>query len=126
MEKRKLKPLSERKPKELIKMRTLAREVSRRTGYTTKDVTEVWRVGIDVIIEYLKDEKSVILPKVGMLFASIKPSRKVTNMNGGVGFPESMVMAARWVIRFRPGIFIKKDLMNKEVTKEQIDNLYED
>jgi hypothetical protein len=68
----------------------------------------------------------MVLPKIGMLFAVIKPSRKVTNMNGGIGIPKAMVMAARWVIRFRPGIFIKKELMKKKVTEKQINNLYED
>ena len=124
--KRKLKPLSERKPDEMVKMNQFAKDIAERTGYTVKDVTEVWRVGIDIIIEYLKDGRSMVLPKIGMLFAVIKPSRKVTNMNGGVGIPEAMVMAARWVIRFRPGIFVKKELMKKKVTERQINNLYED
>tara|TARA_R110000851_G_scaffold40951_1_gene102982 strand:- start:2175 stop:2552 length:378 start_codon:yes stop_codon:yes gene_type:complete len=123
---RKLKPLSERKPDEMVKMNQFAKEISKRTGYTVKDVTEVWRAGIDIIIEYLKDGKSMVLPKIGMLFSVIKPSRKVTNMNGGVGCMEAMTMPARWVIRFRPGIFIKNELMKRSPTKSQIDNLYED
>tara|TARA_R110002020_G_scaffold459475_1_gene677479 strand:+ start:2436 stop:2813 length:378 start_codon:yes stop_codon:yes gene_type:complete len=123
---RKLRPLSERKPKEMVRINKLAREVSKRTGYTVKDIIEVWRVGIDIIIENLKQEKSIVLPKIGMLFPAIKPPRKVMSMNGGVGIPTAMEMAARWVVRFKPGKFIKKELTNHPVSKEQVEDLYED
>jgi len=123
---RKLKPLSERKPDEMIKMNKFARDISERTGFTVKDVTLVWRTGIEIIIDYLKNGKAIALPKIGMLFAVIKPSRKVTNMNGGIGIPKPMLLAARWVVRYRPGIFIKNELTSLKVSKEQVENLYED
>jgi len=123
---RKLKPLSERKPDEMIKMNRFARDISERTGFTVRDITLVWRAGIDIIIEYLKSGRAIALPKIGMLFAAIKPSRKVTNMNGGVGIPKPMLLPARWVVRYQPGIFIKKELTSIEVSEEEIENLYEE
>ena len=124
--KRKLKPLSERKPKEMIKLDKLARKVSEDTGFTSSDIKLVLRSAIDIVINYLKDGKSVSLPKIGMFFPVIKPPRKVMSMNGGVGIPEAMQMAARWVLRFRPGAFVKKELTNHPVSDEQVENLYED
>ena len=123
---RKLKTLSARKPSEKVQMRQFAKEISKRTGYTVHDITEVWRVGIDIIIEYIKAGKSVVLPKIGMLFPMIKPPRKVMSMNGGIGVPEAMVMAARWVLRFQPGKTIKEILINHPVSEKDLENQYED
>lgn len=123
---KRLRPISERKPKEHVKMNMFAKEISERTGYTVTDVTEVWRVGIDIIIEYMKEGKSIVLPKIGMFFPMIKPPRKVMSMNGGIGIPEAMTLAARWVIRFRPGKNIKEELLKSPPSKEQVENLYED
>ena len=124
--KRKLKPLSERKPDELVKMNEFAKEISKRTGFTVPDITKVWKTGIDIIIEYMKANKSIVLPKIGMLYPTMKPPRSVMSMNGGIGIPKKMTMGARWVLRFRPGAFVKKELLKVEPTKEQVDNLYED
>ena len=61
-----------------------------------------------------------------MLFPMIKPPRKVMSMNGGIGVPEAMVMAARWVLRFQPGKTIKEILINHPVSEKDLENQYED
>tara|TARA_R110002020_G_scaffold131033_1_gene293011 strand:- start:681 stop:1058 length:378 start_codon:yes stop_codon:yes gene_type:complete len=124
--KRKLKPLSERKPNKMVKLDKLAREVSKDTGFTASDIKLVLRSTIDIIIDYLKEGKSISLPKIGMFFPVIKPPRKVMSMNGGIGVPKAMQMAARWVLRFRPGAFVKKELTNHPVSEKQVEDLYED
>jgi nucleoid DNA-binding protein len=122
----KLKPIGDRKPDEMIKMKQFAKEISKRTGFTVSDITYVWRTGIDIIIEYMIQGKSMVLPKIGMFYPFIKPSREVMSMNGGIGEPKKMTMAARWVLKFRPGASVKANLLKHPPTEEEVDNLYED
>ena len=122
---RQLKPISERKPDEMVKMRQFAKEISKRTGFTVSDITMVWRAGIELIIEYMIQGKSIVLPKIGMFYPFIKPSREVMSMHGGIGDPTKMTMAPRWVLKFRPGANVKASLIKHPPTEEEVNNLYE-
>jgi len=124
--KRKLRPIRERKPKDMVKMKDFAKEISKRTGFTVTDITKVWRTGIEIIIEYMKANRAIALPKIGMIYPFIKPARVVMSMNGGIGTPTKMTMASRWIVKYQPGKFIKEELLKYPPTEEEVDNLYED
>ena len=123
--KRQLKPIGDRKPDEMIKMKQFAKEISKRTGFTVSDITMVWRAGIDIIIEYMIQGKSIVLPKIGMFYPFIKPAREVMSMNGGIGTPTKMTMGSRWVLKFRPGANVKAKLLKHSPTEKEVNNLYE-
>jgi nucleoid DNA-binding protein len=124
--KRKLKPARLRKTTEHIKIGELAKEVSVRTGFTAVDIKTVLRTSIDVMIEQMKKGTGIVLPKIGMLYSMITAPKASMRMNGGVGEPTKMITPARRVAKFRPGKFIKQELLNQEPTPEEIDSLYED
>ncbi len=126
MNERKIKPARLRRSTEHIKMGQLAKEISDRTGFTTADITTVWRVGIDVIMESISKNVGVILPKIGMFYSMVNAPKASMSMNGGIGTPTKMTTPARRVLKFRPGSFIKDFLLSKPPTKEEIENLYED
>lgn len=125
-EKRKLKYPHQRRPKEQINFREFSKEISKQTGFREDDIRKVWRAGIDLIISYAVQRKSVILPKIGMFYPAIKTARTVMSLNGGVGTPDKMKMPARWIMKFRPGNFIKNKLLEVSPTEEEIDNLYQE
>ena len=61
-----------------------------------------------------------------MFYPTIKPARDVADMKGGVGDFERVELPARWVVKFRPGEHVVKQLLETPPTREQIDDLYED
>lgn len=123
-EKRKLKPIQKRRPKHMVGMQEFIQDISDETGFTTKDVRMVWHTGINILIGYLLEGRSLLLYRIGMIYPIIKPSRMVTSLKGNNGTPEKMEMPARWIVKFRPGEFVKKKMLEKPPTKEEINNLY--
>lgn len=126
IKKRILKYPHQRRPKEVVNFREFAKEISRTTGYREDDIRKVWRVGIELIISYMIQRKSVILPLIGMFYPAIKTARTVMSLNGGVGTPDRMRMPDRWTLKFRPGNHVKAKLLEIDPTKAEIDDLYRD
>lgn len=124
--KRKLKRPSQRRPKERLNYSEMVKEISKRTGFREDDISQVWREGIDIILETIEDKKCIILPKIGMFYPAIKTARPVIAMNGGVGKPERMMMPDRWILKFRSSDNASDRLAKITPTKEEIDALYVD
>tara|TARA_R110002020_G_scaffold57016_3_gene157175 strand:- start:1713 stop:2102 length:390 start_codon:yes stop_codon:yes gene_type:complete len=125
-EKRKLKYPHQRRPKEVVKFTEFTKEISKRTGFTTVDIKKVWRVGIDIIIENMVNKKSVLFPQIGMFYPAIKTARTVMSLNGGIGIPKPIKMPSRWIIKFRPGNYVREKLLEQDPTEKEVDNLYRD
>lgn len=111
---------SRAKPKERVSYKEILREVEARTGFRYSDIRTVYLCILDVIFENLIAKKLVRIPKLGMIYASIKRSRPVTNMRTG----EKMIMPSRWVCRFQPGPTISEQLLDVVVTQEEEDKMY--
>jgi len=126
MDERKIKPARLRKSTQHIKMGQLAKEISDRTGFTVSDITTVWRVGIDVIMESVSKNVGVVLPKIGMFYSMVTAPKASMSMNGGVGSPTKMITPPRRVLKFRVGSFVKDHLLSSPPTQEELDNIYED
>lgn len=126
MTKRTLKPVSQRLDSTPVNFKEFSKAIGQETGFREEDIRKVWRVGIRIIIKYMVQKRAVILPMIGMFVPSIKTSRIVMSLNGGVGTPNRMQLPARWTLKFRPGAFVKKELLKQEPTEKEIDNLYKD
>lgn len=124
--KRKLKPLSKRKPEETTTSTQMARAIMADTGFRESDIQIVLRSMTSYIKDTMMEGKAVSVPKLGIFYPLLKPSRVVMSMNGGVGKPTKMTMEDRWQMKFRPSESVQGALAEVEVTKEDIDNLYID
>jgi nucleoid DNA-binding protein len=124
--KRKLKPLSKRKPEETTTSTQMARAIMADTGFRESDIQIVLRSMTAYIKETMIEGKAVSVPKLGIFYPLLKPSRVVMSMNGGVGKPTKMTMKDRWQMKFRPSESVQGAMAEVEVTKEDIDNLYID
>lgn len=123
---RKLKPLRKRKPKERVNVRQIVKEVSKETGFARKDVNEVVYTTIKVICKHLLSKKTVIIPTLGILFPAIKPSRVGMALNGGVGKPKKVTVPHKWLLKFVPGEVISRDLSDMRITRDDVNDMYED
>jgi len=124
--KRKLKHPGLRRTNDRVTFNTLAQTVSERTGYKSDDIKEVLRTAIKVIIEIMCNNQAIVLPFIGMFYPYIRTARRAVALKGGQGKPEIVNVPARWVARFRPGAHVVRELMKKDPTPEQIEDLYED
>lgn len=111
------------KPKEKVPYDSLLREVEERTGFKHADIRIVFLAFIDVLVETMLARKVVVLPKIGLIFPSIKRGRYYTNFQaeGGNG---KIYHPSRWVLRFQPGAFITRKLLEIEVSQQEEDEMY--
>lgn len=123
--KRKLKPLRHRKPKKTTTIKQMTKYISNETGFTEDDILLVIHSMIKFVKSSIVKRVGVSLPKLGIFYPLIKPSRTVMSMNGGVGTPTKMVMSDRWQMKFKSSEAVDRLLDKKKPTKEEIDNLYE-
>jgi len=122
--KKQLKPLRHRKPKVTTTTLQMLEHISNDTGFTKDDIKLVLRSMISYIRSSMLKGFGVSLPKLGIFYPLIKPSRTVMSMNGGVGAPEKMKMSDRWQMKFKSSEAVDKELASKKCTKKEIDNLY--
>jgi nucleoid DNA-binding protein len=121
-----LKPLPQRKPKESVLYPGLIDLVVRKTKYRKDDVKIVVDCLLDTIAESLEKKKSVKLPKVGIIFPTIKRSRVGTAFNRGVGKPFKMVVPDMWLVRFQSAKDLDRKLCKLPVSEKELDLLYKD
>ena len=122
--KRKLKPLRNRKPNETTTLPQMSKAIMEDTGFRECDIQQVLRSMTNYIKDSMVEGKGVSLPKLGIFYPLLKPSRTVMSMNGGVGTPTKMKMADRWQMKFKGSESIQSVLAKQEPTQEDIDNLY--
>lgn len=125
MTKRKLKPAISRRPKVRIGIDEIVAEVSKETGFSKKDIKEVYNTICKVIRKRMWDGESVIIPLLGTIMPFIKPRCYRHALYGGKRDPELIEVPPKWTIRFVPIRNLKEEFANKEVTKEQEDSIYE-
>ena len=122
---RKLKPLRHRKPKKTTTIKQMTKAISTDTGFTEDDILLVLHSMIRFIKASMVKRLGVSLPKLGIFYPIIKPSRTVMSMNGGVGRPTKMKMSDRWQMKFKCSEAVDRELDKKKPTKQEVDNLYE-
>ena len=123
--KRKLKPLRHRKPKTTTTIKQMTKYISNETGFTEDDILFVIHSMIKFIKANVAKKIGVSLPKLGIFYPIIKPSRVVMSMNGGVGAPTKMKMEDRWQMKFKCSEAVDRELEKNKPTQDEIDNLYE-
>lgn len=124
--KRKLKRPQQRRPKERLNYSEMVKMISKRTGFREDDISQVWKEGIEIILEAAEQKKGIVLPKIGMFYPFIKTGRTVVAMNGGVGKPQKQFMPSKWILKFRPSKAASNRLSKLTPTDDEIDNLYVD
>ena len=122
--KRKLKPLRNRKPNVTTTLPQMSKAIMEDTGFRECDIQQVLRSMTSYIKDSMVEGKAVSLPKLGIFYPLLKPSRTVMSMNGGVGTPTKMKMADRWQMKFKGSESIQSILADITPTQEDIDNLY--
>tara|TARA_R110002050_G_scaffold135505_2_gene258170 strand:+ start:7729 stop:8106 length:378 start_codon:yes stop_codon:yes gene_type:complete len=122
--KRKLKPLRNRKPNETTTLPQMTKAIMEDTGFRECDIQLVLKSMTSYIKDSMVEGKGVSLPKLGIFYPLLKPSRTVMSMNGGVGTPTKMKMADRWQMKFKGSESIQGILADITPTQEDIDNLY--
>ena len=121
---KKLKPLRHRKPVKTTTVREMTKAIMEDTGFREDDIQLVLKSMINFIKNSMLNKLAVSLPKLGIFYPLIKPSRTVMSMNGGVGTPTKMKMADRWQMKFKTSEAVDKLLESKTPTQEEIDDLY--
>ena len=122
---KKLKPLRHRKPKKNTTIKQMTRYIKEDTGFTEDDILLVIQSMIRFVKASMIKRLGVSLPKLGIFYPIIKPSRTVMSMNGGVGQPTKMKMSDRWQMKFKTSEAVDRLLEEKNPTKNEVDNLYE-
>jgi len=123
-EKRVLKPLKKRKPEESTGYPDLISSIVKETKYRKSDVKIVVDCMIDKVVESLNNKKSVNLPRIGILFPTIKRSRVGMSLNGNVGKPTKMMVPDRWLPRFQASKCLRQSLSELIVLPKELDALY--
>lgn len=123
-EKRILKPLPQRKPKETVSYPKLVKKVAKSSKYRESDVKIVVDQFLKSIVEELEKKKAIRLPGIGILFPSIKPSRVGMALNGGVGKPTKVIVPDRWMVKFQPSRRLEQLLFGLSVSEEEVNALY--
>lgn len=124
--KRKLKPLRNRKPEVTTTLPQMSKAIMEATGFRECDIQQVLRSMTNYIKDSMLEGKGVSIPKLGIFYPLLKPSRTVMSMNGGVGTPTKMTMEDRWQMKFKTSETIQAQVAKKVPTQEEIDNLYVD
>lgn len=121
-EKRKIKTVRQRKPKEGLDRTDFMIEVARRTGFQRKDVREIFDALNDVISDSIKDRKYV---RIGHLtvYPAVTPARQGTNLRGGKS-AEQMIIHPYWDCKVIVNKAFKAELKEVEVTDEDIKYVY--
>ena len=123
-EKRVLKPLSQRKPKESLSYPELVDAVSKETKFRKPEVKLLMDTMLSIVHKNLVKKKSVRLPELGTLFPTIKRSRVGMALNGGVGKPVRMVVPDCWKARFQTSRDLEQDLSKLSVSEEELEELF--
>jgi len=119
----KLKKVYQRKPTEYLNMEDLSRQVSKETGFAATDIREVLYATLRIMVKALTQKKYIKLPVIGMIYPTIRRSRSVNALNGGIGKPIPMKSADAWVLRLQPGAQITRMLKELKVTEEELKSL---
>ena len=123
--KRKLKPAISRRPKVRIGIDAIVSEVSDETGFTKRDIKEVYNEICKAIRRRMFIGESVIIPLLGTIMPFIKPRTKKVALYGGKKDPKTIEVPPKWTINFVPIRNLKEEIGRVEVTKEQEDNIYQ-
>lgn len=113
-----------RKPKSVILIDEITREVQERTGFRHQDIKEVFLCCIDVLVEKLCEKRKFSLPKIGLIYPTIKRGRFNMAMFGGLKKPEKIWMPSRWVLRLQPGGEIVKKLLDVPVLPDEEEEMF--
>ena len=123
-DKRPIKRVSKRKPKDSLFIDELTREVQKRTGFRHQDIKEVFIACIEVLIDEMCKKKKFTIPRLGVLYPTIKRGREVTSLNGGCEAPTRKWMDSRWVLRLQPGTYVTERLLKVKVTPKEEEEMY--
>ena len=123
---RKLKPTISRRPKERIGIDAIVRDVHEETGFSKKDIKEVYRAIMKAWFNRLLKGQSIIVPILGTMMPWLRPPGKKHALFGGRKDPKMIEAPAKWMLKFVASKGTKEKFGSKKVTKEQVDNLYKD
>lgn len=122
-----VKPQSERKPKNYLTNKALAKLVSERNGFVYENVKEVLDDLSDIIYEQIISGNRVYLPKIGSIHLGIKPPYKTNiNLKGLGGELKEHFVEPRFDLRFFRNEETSFFLKQREVTEEELDRIYYD
>lgn len=108
---------------DIVTKKPIAREVARRTGFQVAYVHEICSVFLEVLREELIKGKKIQLQEIGSLFTYLIPPRVRTHFKDKKAV--NMEAKARYVTKFYPSDSVNDELKEKEVTKEEIDKMYD-
>lgn len=112
-------------PTEKVLSTDIISQIHVTTGFPKYQIKEVVDNYFNCVEEAIINKKSVSVPKVGILYPSIKPGKNVVKINKfKKKGAELMYMAPRWVCRFKVKPSFAKLLLNEVPTKEEVDNIY--
>lgn len=121
--KRKYKTIRDRKAKEGNSTSMLIKETSERTGFAVTAIKEIIYNFTDVAREKLLKGEYVTIRHICTLHPIVSRARTATNLKGGV-CSETMILPPRWELKAFTNVPLKIELSDKEVTQEDVNNLY--
>ena len=121
---RKLKPSTARRTQDKAGINDIVSQVAKETGFTKKDIKEVYRVIMKVWKERMLSGQAVIVPSLGTIMPWLRPLTMRNALYGGVKQFKLIEVLPKWSIKFVPMRGAKIEFEKKEVTKEQEDNIY--
>ena len=126
MKKRKLKQPMARRPKDRVGIDAIVNDVHKETGFSKKDIKEVYRAIMKAWIKRMFNGQSIIVPSLGTIMPWLKPRSRKLALYGGRKDPKMISTPPKWSLKLVPMRGVKKYFGTKEVTEEQEDFLYED
>lgn len=125
LKKRVLKTHPERKPKNYLTNKALAKLVSERNGFLYENVKEVLDDFSDIVYEQIISGNRVYIPKIGSIYVGIKPPyRANVNLKGLGGVLKEHFVEPRFDLRFNRNEETTFFLKQREVTEEELDSIY--
>ena len=122
--KRRIKPLKDRKPKQSLSHSKLITDIAKDLGFSRANVLEVIHEFEKRITDGLLEGKKVLIPKIGILFPAVRPSRPATKLNGGVGKPEVYMAEPFWMVRYTMSRDLKIRINKNPVTEADVETIY--
>ena len=125
MDKRKLKPINQRKPKHSVTMWEISREISDELGFTSSDIRNVIKCYFERVKFHLLDRKRVRLMDSFEVYPVVTPPRQVTHMGGtGNSDYKTSILPPRWKLVMKPIESMAAEVTDIMVTKKDLENIY--
>ncbi len=127
MENRRLKYMYQRVPETKMRKADISAFIHRKTGFAKIHINEILDELGSFIEESMVNKNAVVLPKLGMIFPTIKPKKNVVKINNFSDKKAEIIpMEARWICKFKPKSTLSNKMLENTPSEDEVNNIYRD